>query len=290
MKKILVPIDYSTYADHAVAYAIAIAKKINAEIHLCHALETPEFVPMAGIMMWPVENFAELQEDSDEDLMRYIVKLKADPKLSVPYFPTITYSSRTGSVKQVLDQLISESHFDLIVMGLAGAGKLDRFLLGSNSKNVIENTKVPVLLVPKGTDYVPLQKIAFATDLSESDLNSIHAIARMFCLFNPEILLVHVNDQPSDLHDPRTPANLFLNRVTCKLNYSKIYYRHINATTVEDGLKWLTENGQINMLAMIHRHPNIFSRILEGSHTQKLARSIQLPLLVMPEDKTAIGW
>ncbi|RYE53918.1 MAG: universal stress protein [Sphingobacteriales bacterium] len=42
MKKILVPIDYSPYSDNAVEYAIKIAKKINAEIHLCHSLEIPE--------------------------------------------------------------------------------------------------------------------------------------------------------------------------------------------------------------------------------------------------------
>jgi len=290
MKKILVPIDYSAYSENAVHYAIEIAKKINADIHLFHGLEIPELVPMAGVMMWPVENFADIQEDSDEDLSRYIDHLKTIPGMASPYFPNITFSSETGSVKQILDKLTSENHFDVIIMGLAGAGKLDQFLLGSNSRQVIEKTKVPVLLIPKEAVYEPFKKIAFATDLSESDLNSIYAIARLFCLFDPEILLAHVDEKLSDFHDPRTPANLFLNRVTCKLNYAKIYYRHINATSIEDGLSWLTENGQINILGMIHRHTSLFSRILEGSHTQKLARSIKVPLLVMPEDKTPIGW
>lgn len=290
MKKILVPIDYSAYSDNAVHYAIEIAKKINADIHLCHGLEIPEFIPMAGVMMWPVENFGELQEDSDEDLSRYIDQLKTIPGMGSPYFPSITFSSQTGTVKQIIDKLTAESHFDLIIMGLAGAGKLDRFFLGSNSRDVIEKTTVPVLLIPKDAVFQPLKKIAFATDLTEGDINSVHAIARLFGLFDPEILLTHIDDRLSDFHDPRSAANIFLNSVTCKLNYSKIYYRHINATSVEDGLKWLTENGQINILSMIHRHPSLFSKILEGSHTQKLARNIHLPLLVMPEDKTPIGW
>jgi len=290
MKKILVPIDYSTYSDNAVRYAIEIAKKINADIHLFHGLEIAELSPMAGVMMWPVENFDELQEDSDKDLSAYVDKLKNDAILGTPFFPNITFSSETGTVKKIIDKLINEHHTDLVVMGLAGAGKLDRFFMGSNSREVIEKTKIPALLVPKETIYQPLKKIAFATDLSESDLNSIYAVARLFCLFDPELLLVHVDNQPSDFHDPRTPANVFLNSVTCKLNYSKIYYRHVNSTGVEEGLKWLAENGQINMLAMIHRHTNFFSRILEGSYTHKLANNIQLPLLVMPEDKSSIGW
>lgn len=289
MKKILVPIDYSTYSDHAVRYAINIAKKINAEIHLFHGIEMAELSPMAGVMMWPIENFSQLKEDADEDLKVYIENLKEDPYIEAP-LPNITFSSETGSVKKIIDKLSKENHIDLIIMGLAGAGKLNRFFLGSNSKDVIEKTSIPVLLVPKDAPYQPINKIAFATDLTEGDINSIHNLARLFCLFNPEILLVHVDEETSDFHDPRTPANAFLNRVTCKLNYSKIYYRHINAKNVEEGLKWLTENGQIEMLAMIHRHPNLISRILDGSYTQKLATMVQLPLLVMPEDKAPIGW
>ncbi|WP_316784141.1 universal stress protein [Pedobacter frigiditerrae] len=289
MKKILLPIDYSTYSDNAVRYAINIAKKINAEIHLFHGIEMAELSPMAGVMMWPIENFSELKEDADEDLKVYIENLKDDTSLGFP-LPNITFSSETGSVKKIIDKLSQESHIDLIIMGLAGAGKLDRFFLGSNSKDVIEKTCIPVLLVPKEAPYKPINKIAFATDFTEGDINSIHNVARIFCLLDPEILLVHIDEAASDFHDPRTPANVFLNRVTCKLNYSKIYYRHVNAKKVEEGLKWLSENGQIDMLAMIHRHPNLISRILDGSYTQKLATMVQLPLLVMPEDKTPIGW
>jgi nucleotide-binding universal stress UspA family protein len=281
MKKILVPVDYSDYSDNAVRYAIAIAKKINAEIHLVHVLEIPELIPMAGVMMWPLENFEELKEESDEDLSKYISKLKMDFILSAPYFPTITYSTEKGSVKHIINHLSSSQHFDLVVMGLAGANKLHQFFLGSNSRDVIAKTKVPLLLVPKDA--------AFAPDLSESDLNSIQVIARLFSMYDPEILLVHVNNNLTDLHDPGTPENVFLNNVKCKLNYSKIYYRHVTAIDVNEGLKWISENGLINILAMIHRHPSIFSRILDGSHTKKMASVLPLPLLVMPEDRTPIG-
>ncbi|MGF1926021.1 MAG: universal stress protein [Bacteroidia bacterium] len=286
MKKILIPIDYSDYSNNAVDYAISIANKINADIHLCHALDVPDLNPMAGAMLWPLENFSELYRESDEELQTFVEKLKT----TKPIVPNITFSTETGSVKFIINKLTKEIHFDLIIMGLAGAGKLNRFFLGSNSRDVIENCKVPVLLIPKETSYQPFKKVAFATDLSESDINSVHHLTRLLALFNPEILLVHVSEQPSDFHDPRTPANVFLNNVTCKLNYSKIYYRQIKANGVDEGLKWLSENAQIDMLAMIHRHSSIFSRMLEGSHTQKMATAVHLPLLVMPENKSSIGW
>jgi len=290
MKKILVPIDYSSHSDNAVSYAIEIAKKINADIHLFHGLEAPELIAMPGFMVWPAEDFSEMKEEADEDMEKYLSKLKENPVYQQPYFPNITFSTSIGITTQVINEAIIEQQPDLVIMGMEGKGKIDRFFLGSTSKQMIEKASVPILLVPATDQYRPINKIAFATDLSENDLNSIHHLARLFCLYNPEILLVHVDDQPSDFHDPKSPSNQFLNRVTCNINYGKIYYRYINETDIDKGLKWLSENGQADILSMIHRHPSIFSRILEGSHTQKLANSIHLPLLVMPENKTPIGW
>lgn len=290
MKKILVPIDYSAHSDHAVKFAIEIAKKINADIHLFHGIEAPETIAMPGFMVWPGEDFSELKENADVLLEEYAQKLKENPSLQTPYFPKVTQSTSIGLTKEVINQIIAEQHPDLVVMGVEGKGKLDRFFLGSTSLALIEKPIVPILLIPTNTIYQPIKKIAFATDLSESDLNSINNIARLFCLYDPEILLVHVNDQPSDFHDPRTPANQFLNRVTCNINYGKIYYRHICEADIDKGLKWLTETHQIDILAMIHRQVGIFSRLLTGSHTQKLAKSVHFPLLILPEDKTPIRW
>jgi nucleotide-binding universal stress UspA family protein len=290
MKNILVPVDYSVHSDHAVRYAIEMAKKINAAIHFCHGLEISQFNSMAGVMAWSAEIFSKMQVDAEEDLRKYIQQLKNELLLKDLYFPKITYSIETGSVKQFIAQLIEKQHFDLVIMGVAGAGKLARFFLGSNSRDVIEKTNVPILLIPKEANYQQINKIAFATDLRESDLNAIHSLARLFCLYTPEILLAHVDEQHQNSNDPNSQVNLFLNRVTCKINYSKIYYRHINAAKVDEGLQWLIQNGQINMMVMVHRHPSIFTRILNGSHTQKLAKTIQLPLLVMPEDNTPISW
>lgn len=290
MKKILVPIDYSSHSDNAVVYALEMAKKIHADIHLFHGIETPEFVAMPGFMVWPSEDFTDLKAEADNDMEKYVTNIRRNPSFQYPYLRNIGFSTAIGSTSLVIGQAILDQKPDLVVMGMEDKGRINRFFLGSTSRAMIEKTTVPILLVPAKARYRPIEKIAFATDLSENDLNSIHDLARLFSLYNPEILLVHVDDQLSDFHDPRTPSNQFLNRVTCNINYNKIYYRHISETDIGKGLKWLTENGQVDILSMIHRHPSIFSRILDGSHTQKLAKSIHLPLLVMPEDKTPIGW
>lgn len=289
MKKILVPIDYSPCADNAVRYAIQIAKKIDASVHLCHSIMVPELIPMAGLVVWPVEDYSQIKEDANEALKAYLEKIQKNKELSSS-LPPITYGSDMGSVKDMIAAIVADQKIDLIVMGTSGAGNMERFFLGSNSRDMADHTTIPLLLVPKEAAFTSIDKIALATDLSESDLNSIQALARLFCLFNPEILLTHVSEYPSDFHDPTTEANKFLNRVTCNINYAKIYYRHLTEADVDKGLTWIIENGHIDILAMIHRHSGLLSRLLTGSHTQKMVKLSTLPLLVMPENKQPIGW
>jgi nucleotide-binding universal stress UspA family protein len=77
----------------------------------------------------------------------------------------------------------------------------------------------------------------------------------------------------------------FLVEISNKANYPKIYYRIIKQAKVEQGLDWLCENGQIDMLAMVHRKHDFLDGILNGSHSKKMADHITIPLLIYPDGK-----
>ncbi|MBP8067422.1 MAG: universal stress protein [Pedobacter sp.] len=280
MKTLLIPIDYSPCAQNAVHYGIEIAKMINAKIHLCHAIPIPEFTPEPGMVAWPLKDYKTTKDEAYENLRSYIKELKE----GIDFNLEITFSTELTPIKQLVSELISKLKPDLMLLGMSGMGNVERFFLGSTSRDLIENTSVPVLLLPKHSKYIPLKKIAFATDLSKSDINSIHALARLFSVYSPEILLTHVSGHSEDMRNPNSLSNVFLSEVTSKINYSKIYFRHIIEEHVDEGLVWLTAHAQINMLCMIHRQKhNLFSDLLKGSHTKKIAKMIEIPLLVMPE-------
>eukprot|EP01136_Pigoraptor_vietnamica_P040565 Opistho-1_new@12618 len=290
MKKILVPIDFSDYSTNAVKYAIEMAKTMKASIHLCHAIAIPEVSPMAGMVVWPTEDYTAIKEETTTTLKNYVDELKANTTLNEPFLPIIEYSCAFGNVKKVIEDSSKELKIDLVIMGMAGAGKLSHLLLGSNSLAVIADNHIPVLLVPKTKLFTGIHKVAFATALIESDLNSIQQLASLLYHFNTDILLTHVSTEKEDVKDKNTKIDAFLNSVTCKLNYPKIYFRHVDAKDVDEGLSWITKNTQIDLLAIIHRRLNIFHRIMEGSRTKNLANHIEIPLIVLPENYDKIGW
>ena len=205
-----------------------------------------------------------------------------------PYANEITHSIGVGDVTDYVRNMVDEHRVNLVAMGMSGAGTFSRLFLGSNSKEMINKADFPLLLVPASAKYANLKKIAFATDLSKGDIEIIHSLSGFARFYNAEILITHVTDYDDEYIGDRKKIDDFLNDVTCKVDYPNIYYRDIESRNINDGLTWLTEQGQIDMLAMVHRDQPFFNRLLHTSHTQQIAKNINLPLLVFPDHYNSV--
>jgi nucleotide-binding universal stress UspA family protein len=285
MKTILVPTDFSPAADNAARYALHLAKGMQAGIKLCNAFLVPLETPTASQVVWPLEDYTSVKYETTEELKIFAQKLMEQETVfgdTNAYHPVVEYLSEVGSVADVVADIVEEEKLPLVVMGMSGAGLVSRFVLGSSSRKMIEKARFPVLLVPPKFVFNGIKKIAFATDLSKADIDVINSISGLARSFNAEILIAHITDETYDKQEHQHKMDAFLSDITGKIDYPKIYYRHIKSMDVDHGLDWLTEHGQIDILAMVHRQHSIVDRIFVGSHTQKLARHIKLPLLVFP--------
>jgi len=291
MKTIVVATDFSPAAENAARYALHFAKNIKAGIKLCHAFKVPAEAPMAAQVAWPLEDYETVKEDVTADLSSLADKLANEERaVSQPssFHPEITYGSEVGAVTDVARNFIAGEKSGLLVMGTWGNGELSRVFLGSNSNAMIEKAAFPVLLVPTDATYNGVKKIAFATDLSKSDVEIIHSLGILAYPFNAEILIAHVTDEKYDDPQHQQKVDAFLNEITCKADYPNVYYRHIKSRNVNNGLEWLAEHGQIDILAMVHRPHSFFQKIFIGSHTHQIARQVEIPLLVFPEGYNAL--
>lgn len=285
MKTILIPTDFSPNADHAAFYALELGKKMKAGLILCNAIMVPAAARMSPQVAWPLMDLGTLRKDATHQLKKLSDQLKKsslDAGISIEEHPPVEVSAEVGTVPEMLKVLVEKEKVNLVVMGTSGVGGLNRFFLGSTSRDLIDKANFPILLVPPGTDFKPLKRIAFATDLSEGDLELIHSLTFFARPFNAEILIVHITPDDFDQEVNKKKIDDFLNEVTCKLHYHKIYYRHVKDRSVNEGLTWLTDHVDIDMLAMVHRRHSFIKRLFEGSHTQKMAVHVKLPLLVFP--------
>lgn len=284
MKSLLVPIDFSVPATHAARYALHLARYIRANITLCHAIYMPIEVPTEPFGAWPGYDLATLKEES----MKSLEEVAATMRNKVSAFtlpgifqPEVTCVTEAGGVTDVITQLAINQKAELIIMGMTGAGSIARLLLGSISRSMIDITHIPLLLIPNGFLFNKIRKIAFATSLVDEDIDVIHSLTGFARYFDADLLVTHVSDSDENDEAHQKKFAGFLTQVTCKINYDKIYFRHVNRSDVDKGLEWLTQHGYVDLLVMVHRQKGLFNSIF-SSHTHSTANHLNIPLMIMP--------
>jgi len=284
MKRILVPVDFSATAENAADYATELAHGIGARVELLNVFQVPEFSPAAASLVWPQEEYKLIEEAAKKSLHKLIEKVEGKFKKAhqeLDFKAEVFGRLLRGEVDQEMGKYFTECKMNLIVAGLNRADRLTKIFTGNVAKKIIE-LKLPVLFIPSGFRFGALKKIAFATDLDPSDISVLCTLAELAKPFKADILIMHSVNPKKATELSHKQIKDFLNQVANKVNYSNVYFRQVNSKQVKDGLDWIVENAQIDMLTMVHRKHGFFHHLLKGSYTINMSDHIQIPLLVLP--------
>ena len=124
LKKILVGVDGSEYAEKALKQAIEIAEKFSAEITVVNVYHAPVGQDVSQ----------EILDKAKEILENSKVKFKLVSVLS-PNTP------------KVITDMAEKEKFDLIVVGSRGIGAVHAYLIGSVCNKICYDSPVSVLIV-----------------------------------------------------------------------------------------------------------------------------------------------
>lgn len=281
MKKILFPTDFSANATHAAEYGYQLARQIKADVILCNAVTLPAEIPQAGLVAWPVEEDKLLITDSDSELKRLKAHLQQHDRTN-HFRPAINFVNGEGTVVDVVHRIVNTEKIDLVVIGTHESDGLSTFLLGNHCRNLIDSNLKKLLLVPLSAQLKPVKKIAYAIDLENAGqaLDDVYELIPLAKELNAEILITHISHQKNTTPEFEVWMENFLTDISNKADYPNIYYRIVHSASPEKGLAWLCNYGEVDILAMHHRQHGFFDAIFSGSHTQKMAGKLSIPLLV----------
>ncbi|WP_285009474.1 hypothetical protein [Pedobacter faecalis] len=162
---------------------------------------------------------------------------------------------------------------------LAENGRSDVMLTVVGPDTVLDT---PYLVVPDGFKYRPVRRIALAVDFLSADIHAVQSAASFARRFNADLVIVYITGDEREAVKSRKHGADFLNEVTCKINYDRIYFRQVSAVSVAQGLDWYSEFGLVDILIMTHRSNNGSASVGEG-FCRALAPLTNIPLLVLPE-------
>jgi nucleotide-binding universal stress UspA family protein len=140
----LVPIDFSSYAEQALDYAIALATKLQARVTLLHVIQPP-LMAGADMGVWPSPTFLEeLEAAVTSDMEGYLARVTAaglEGEIVVVH----------GVPFQEILHAAKERQVHLIIMGTHGRTGLTHVLLGSVAEKVVRLAPCPVLIARQPT-------------------------------------------------------------------------------------------------------------------------------------------
>jgi len=282
MKNILVATDFSVTAENAAHYAIGLAKQLKLNVMLCNAFKVAAEAPMAAQVAWPLVNEADQETESASNLTELVKKLDGGScDVNAGFCPQISFESEKGEVCDVIASLVKCQKSELVVMGTAGAGRLVRWALGSNSKLMIDEANFPVLYVPYVAKFSPIKQIAFATDLSADDLGPIQYLCNLARTLDSSLTVYHVTNYEAEHVDQwEGRRQAFYDKVISKFDYDKLKFENIWHSDIKEGLKWIRNNKEIDLVSMVHRQHNLLDKLMNGSHVHRYLRFTEVPLLV----------
>ena len=192
MKTILVPTDFSSEADNALASAHSLASKIDAEIILLNIIEDP--------YIDSIKTIGESHYDPMEQV--FVIKLieKTKEKLQaiidneIYSDISITYKLEIGNAYNLITKHIASNKVDLIVMGTKGAHGLMELLVGSLTDKVVRYAKCPVITVKKCRDISNVQNIVFATALRDDEAEVVESLKAFQEIFGAKLHMLKAYD------------------------------------------------------------------------------------------------
>lgn len=273
MKTIIVPTDFSETAYNAARYALQLANQLGAgRILLYHAYELIVPIPDLPTAV-PMVDIDELRAASNEGLETMRKVLAAELAAGI----VLETRAENHLLAANLDNICNEEGAGLVVMGITGGSQLEEILVGSNTVDVVKNSRYPIVVVPNGATFKPVRRIAFACNLKNVvKTTPIEPLKKLLDLFNAELHVVNVSADNKQNDGSLSAEGQQLDQLLKGYNPQ---YHFIDSNGVVDAVTEFAESHGADIILIVPRKHGLFESIFKRSHASRFAFHTTIPLL-----------
>lgn len=298
--KVLVPVDGSNFAEHALPYALGVARRTGATLHLA-LVHVPADI---GASTYPLADAtesrdAELREHDSAYMEGLVERLK-------PADVEIKPALLSGRVGAALADYVDARQIDLVVMTTHGRGGLQRAWLGSTADSLIRHCMIPILLV-RPTDETReigpesdrvIGTVLAALDGSETSETALRDAFELGITDDASLVLVHALQPPVAAASPYLPHTIQLthDEMEAREAHMEKYLERMadqawlggRPTRVEVRVDYhpapavleLAEEEDVGLIALGTHGRGGLRRLILGSVADKVIRGTHRPVLV----------
>lgn len=271
MQTLLVPVDFSPASRNALAYAAELARTLEAKLVLFHAYMLPTPVSEVPYIMVTAD---EMQKENEVMIAKDAAFVKEAYGLDCQ---TVVRLGIASDETKVLQQ---EIQADLVVMGMKGAGGLEK-IIGSTTTNVIRKLKVPVLIIPHDAAFAAPRSIVYSSDFSYSkSFHLFDSLLRIARYFQSVIHILHIHLHHTGDHGDREMGKKDIENLFNGITHD---YVDVESVSVTQGVNDYLAKNPAQMLVMVAHKHSFFERIFSKNHTAAMAYETHIPLLVLQD-------
>jgi len=291
VQRILVPIDFSDYSVNACRYAIGLAEKLNAEIKLMHVYYNPvvNSMPLTDTYYYQVnmdEIIREIELRAKTNMEEFYRDLKEKIEMDNIQGVKLDYTLVRGIASEEIIAKSEEYKPDVIIIGTRGQGERENDLIGSVTSKIIEDTRVPVLVIPEDSLYqgVATINIMYTTNFDDSDYKALKKLIYIMSPFEFRLYCVHIGSEKNSAWDKAK-----MNTLKEKLYEQYADYEiECNLIQDEDFLKGMQEfirEKKIDIISLVTHKRSLISKLLNPSVARKVLFHTNIPFLVFHAGK-----
>jgi nucleotide-binding universal stress UspA family protein len=283
MKKILVLTNFSENANHAAEFAVELALRLPADVLLFSSLTTNPMLPIFTDGPWLADEGSGWANSGLKEMHSLAgeLRLKIEDIARKTSTPKVLTSFGEGDLGLNIKQLCREHRISLIVMGSRTGSGLNHLLYGSDTSSVINQTPVPVLIVPPKGELTSISKMLLATDFKATDRKALRYLVSLAKAFNCKVGVVHI--YPPGKTAPNVPVRTsrFL-ELLHSFDDTGISFHEVRRKDILAGLKRTCLDSGAGLLALVHRKRSFIDALIGQSISKRVINRQQLPLLIYP--------
>ncbi len=271
MKKILIPTDFSNYADIAIEIGAQIAKKTNSEIELIHMLELPTHLNDA-ISKEKVIPEIMLYKRKNEEMLKNIKNR--------PYLEGIKITEvlrLDGAYNGIINYVKQNRDIDLIIMGSHGATGINEIFIGSNTEKVVRQSEIPVLVIKDKIENFTASNVIFASDFSNEIKKPFEKVLEFCKTFNSKLNLVMICTPNS--FKTTSAASKIINDFILDFEMPEYTFETYNESNIEKGILEYCDKKNGDIIAFCTHGRTALNHFFNGSISEDLVNHAKKPVL-----------
>ncbi|MEZ0454362.1 universal stress protein [Sphingobacterium thalpophilum] len=273
MSKLLIPVDFSENARVAADYAAQIVQHTDDEITLFHSFTSH------------VNKFANAKHLVDPTEEEAHAKMQSLVAELLQKYPSIKISTlfANGILSESLEKQEIKDSYQTVIMGTKGATGLESVLIGSNTYDVIKESRIPVLAVPKNAIKLKKDNIALLTNFKPGELEVLKQAIPLYGK-NFHLQLIHINKNELDINILDDKLKKWIEQIVVETGIEDISYIVKSPSyfagsreNIANGIHTIIRDEDIDVILITKSRKTFFQNIFTENIVKHMAFEIEVP-------------